>query len=1156
MATSDSPSFSHLHVHSEYSLLNGAIRVEAAVKAAKEQGMPALALTDLGNIFGAVELFQAAKYAGIKPIVGSEIYLPSYDDHRLKELKKGQHSLWHLVLLVQNDQGYKNLSRLLTRSYLDGFYYKPRVDTQLLKEHAEGLIVLSSGFTGEVHYHLFQNRPDKAKEAIEKYQKLFGENFYLELQDNDIAVQKTINQEVCKIAKEMGVPLVATNNVHYLKRDDADAFEVLRSIQLSRGYESEWDSYNYSTDGYHFASTAEMEEKFAYCPEALSATNDIVQKCDFQFDFKTYHFPKFETPADFTLDQLLKISAEKGFEKRWPQIVLLHPEQESQRDLYWQRLQTEMECIWKMGFSGYFLIVADFIQWAKNQGIPVGPGRGSAAGSLVAYCVEITDLDPIPYNLLFERFLNPERISMPDVDVDFCQDRRGEVIEYVTKKYGHVSQIITFGKMKAKAVLRDVGRVMDLEYEYVDKIAKLIPTTLGITLADALLQEERLSELYNTEDAVKRLIDTSLKLEGLSRHASVHAAGVVIAEKPLTEYVPLYKGSKDDVVAQFDMKSLEKIGLIKFDFLGLKTLTVIHNAIRNVKLSKNIDIDITKIPMSEAKVYEELSLGKGTGVFQLESSGMRDLMERLKPGCFEDIIALVALYRPGPLGSGMVDDFIARKKGLKKIEYDLPELEPILKDTYGVIVYQEQVMQIAAVLASYSLGEADLLRRAMGKKKPEEMAQQRERFLSGARTNNINLEKAIHVFDLMAMFAEYGFNKSHSAAYALVSYQTAYLKTFHYAEYMAAMLSSEMDDTDKLMIFFNDCKSNKIDVLPPDVNLSEKVFTVQHGAIRFGLLGLKGVGSAAIDSILEARQNGTFLSLFDFCSRVDLRRVTKKVVDVLIKSGAFDFLGLSRKGLCKTAENVADVAIVQQKNAAQGQADLFADMDAAATTPIGLKFDHDDEWTQSEMLMHEKEAFGLYFSAHPLQVFAETLNKITSHNTLDVKTMKQDANITLGGVITQHRVIRTKKGEMMAFATLQDLFGVVEVVVFPRTYQECRDFLTTSEPFICKGTIDQSGEGGKIILEGMSKLTETLITTTKSIHLHVPLQDMTVQKTQKILQILKEHQGQSAVFLHVGKDDEYDSVIELKAEFQASACEPLQFHIDRLFNQKVVRFNE
>lgn len=1147
--------FSHLHLHSEFSLLNGAIRIKNLVKRAKELEMSAVALTDYGNLFGAVDFTQKAVAEGIKPVLGAELYLPNYDDHRLREMRRGQHYLTRLVLLVKDQEGYQNLSNLLTQAYLEGFYYKPRVDTELLKKHSKGLIALSAGFASEVNYQIFKEDLGAAKDAIEKFQGIYGENYYLELQDNEVELQKVMNRELKGLAKETGAPLVVTNNVHYLKRDDAEAFEVLRSIQLGRNFESDLDSYLFSTDGYHMTSEEEMREKFPDETEAFDAIPAIIDQCNFEFDFKTYHFPKFDTPAGQTLDEMLEKEAYVGLEKRWPLIIELNPELNDHRQEYLDRIKVELGVIHSMGFSGYFLIVADFIQWAKERDIPVGPGRGSAAGSLVAYCLGITDLDPLPYNLLFERFLNPERISMPDVDVDFCQDRRGEVIEYVNDKYGYVSQIITFGKMKAKAVLRDVGRVMDLEYDFVDKIAKLIPNALNITLSEAMEQEPRLQDLYEDDDTVHRMIETSLKLEGMSRHASVHAAGVVIAEKPLPEYVPLYKGSRDDIVAQFDMNSLEKIGLIKFDFLGLKTLTVIKNAIENVKKSRGEEIAIEKVPMDDKRVYDELSLGKGTGVFQLESSGMRDLMERLKPGCFEDIIALVALYRPGPLGSGMVDDFIERKKGKKKIEYDLPQLEPILKDTYGVIVYQEQVMQIAAALGNYSLGEADLLRRAMGKKKLDEMARQRERFLKGATENKIDTGKAEKIFDLMAMFAEYGFNKSHSAAYALVSYQTAFLKTYYYPEYMASLLSSEMDDTDKIMLFINDCKHHKVDVLPPDVNMSQREFSVEDGSVRYGLRALKGVGSSAIVSIVEAReQDGPFQSLYDFCCRVDLRRVTKKVVDVLIKAGAFDFLGQPRKGLAQIAEKVVGMAVNEQKNNSMGQADLFSSMEKEAVTPGGLQVNSEDEWTQSEKLGFEKEAFGLYFSSHPLESFQDSLDKMTTHKTLEIAKAGNETEVTIGGVITQKRVIRTKKGDPMAFITVEDPFGSLEVIVFPRTYDQVRDFLDESEPFLFKGTVDQSGEGGKILLDSMQKLAETLKNTTRSIHLNVPMAELSPTKTRRLVEILKEYEGKSRVFVHVEKGGEYASVIQFKG-VRATACEPLQFHIDRLFDKKVVSFH-
>lgn len=1145
--------FSHLHLHTEYSLLNGMVRTAEAVKAAKAHGMPAVAITDYGNVFGGVEFFLEAKKAGVKPILGCEVFLPSFDDHTKREFRRGQDMLWHLVLLVKNAEGYKNLCRLLSKSYTEGFYYKPRVDTALLKELSGGLIALSSGFSGEVNIQLHKEHPELALAAAQKYAGIFKEGFYLELQDNGLDIQRTMNGQVLDLAKETGIPVVATGNVHYMKRDDAEAFEVLRSIQLARLWDSDLDQYKFTTDGYFFRSSEEMTELFAHCPEALTATEDIVSACDYQYDFKTYHFPKFETPKNLTLDGMLKDEAQKGLKERWNEIKLVSKKTDADLPFYEERLASELECIAKMGFAGYFLIVSDFIRWAKSNGIPVGPGRGSAAGSLVAYSTRITDLDPIPFHLLFERFLNPERVSMPDVDVDFCQDRRGEVIQYVTQKYGNVSQIITFGKMKAKAVLRDVGRVLDMEYDFVDKIAKLIPNALNIRLEEALEQEPRLKEMCEEDDKVQRLIDVSLKLEGLSRHASVHAAGVIITDKPLPDLVPLYKGSHEDLVVQYDMKSAEKVGLIKFDFLGLKTLTVIHNAVKNVKITRGLDLDIATIPMDDKAVFDLLSAGDGVGIFQLESSGMRDLMTRLKPSGFEDIIALVALYRPGPMD--LIPDFIERKHGRQAVDCLDERLSSVLGPTYGIMVYQEQVMQIAQILGGYTLGSADLLRRAMGKKDVQEMARQRAVFQEGAQKNGIPLERADHIFALMEKFAGYGFNKSHAAAYALVSYQTAYLKTRYYPEYMAALLSSEIEDTDKIQVFIGDLKQHGVAILPPDINISAKNFTVEDGKIRYALLAIKGVGSAAIDSILEARAAGPFQSFFEFCLRVDLRRVTKKVIEMLVKSGAMDCFGMPRKAMVAAIEGMVDGAARKQKEIERGQGDLFSEMDSTAKTPIGITVDAKDEWTNSEILSSEKEAFGFYFSSHPLQPLADNLKKLTSHTIAELKTVLQDMDVTLGGVVTSQRVITTKKGDRMAFVTLADLTGSVELLIFPRTYNQYRDFLALEEPLIVKGSVDRSQEDVKIKVETMSKLADTLKDTTKSIHLDIPYRDLTADKIQNMIDILGRYQGQSSIYVHVKKDGEFETVLELPQRLRASACEPLKYHIDRLFEGQIVRFH-
>lgn len=1144
----------HLRTHSEYSLLSGMVRIAEAAKQAKEWGMPSLALTDYGNIFGGVELFLECKKQGIHPVLGAVLVVPSYDDHTLKQFNRNTDALYELTVLVKNQAGYKNLSRLLTQSYMEGFYYKPRVDSRLLKDHAEGLIVLSGGFGGEVNCQLMAHRLEAAESALTKWAGIFKDGFYLELHDNAIENQVEINAELARLAKKTGVPLVATANAHYMRRSDAEAFDVLRGIQLSRQASTPYDHLKFATDAYHFKSPDEFQNLFGDYPEAIKLTDEIAQACSFEFDFKTYHFPRYEIPAGSTLESELATQARLGLEGLWEHIKVVGNISDDERSKYNDRLEREIGVIQKMGFSGYFLIVSDFIRWAKAHDIPVGPGRGSGAGSLVAYALRITDLDPLPYNLLFERFLNPERISMPDFDIDFCQDRRGEVIEYVGKKYGHVSQIITFGKMKAKAVVRDVGRVMDMPYEFVDKIAKLVPNALNITLTEAIEQEPKLKAMMEDDPQVERLLKISLRLEGLSRHASTHAAGVIITDRPLPELVPLYRGSNGDVVTMFDMKYVEKIGLIKFDFLGLKTLTVIRKAVEQVKTARAVDVDINSISLRDEKVYDLLSSGDGLGVFQLESSGMRDLLVRMGPSTFEDLIALIALYRPGPLGSGMVDDFIERKKGKKKIEYDLEILEPILKDTYGVIVYQEQVMQIASAVAQYSLGEADLLRRAMGKKKAEEMAAQCKRFLEGAVKTNTDPAKAEKLFELMAKFAEYGFNKSHSAAYALVSYQTAWLKCYYTEEYMAALLSTEMQDTDKILFFINDCKAHGITILGPDINESTHEFrVVAPKTIRYGIGALKGVGEAAIESMLEARKKGgEFKSLYDFCRRVDLRRVTKKVLEVLIKAGAFDYTEMNRHSLFESIVECVDVAAKLQKDLNSGQNDLFADDAPVRKTNKSVEKQL-EEWTQNDLLKNEKEAIGFYFSSHPLKAFEETLGKLVTHSVQDLAQLPRETNVTLGGMLVASRVITTKKGDRMAFATLEDLCGTVEVIFFPKAYKKLSEMMSGDDPVILKGTVDQTEDGAKIQATDLSRLGETLRQTTRSVHIEVPFDQMTKDNMRHMLEILKKYSGQSRVYLHVVRDGDFETVVELQ-ELGATACEPLQYHLNNLFSDKAVKF--
>ncbi|MBL7684842.1 MAG: DNA polymerase III subunit alpha, partial [Deltaproteobacteria bacterium] len=874
----------------------------------------------------------------------------------------------------------------------------------------------------------------------------------------------------------------------------------------------------------------------------------IADQCHFDFKFDTYYFPQYALPEGESLEEHLKKNVYEGFEERWPAIADYWGERaEEQKQNYLNRIQLELDTVVKMGFAGYFLIVADFINYAKSQDIPVGPGRGSAAGSLVAYCIKITDLDPIPYHLLFERFLNPERISMPDMDIDFCMNRRDEVIKYVNEKYGNVSQIITFGKMKAKAVVRDVGRVMDMPYSDVDKIAKLIPNALNITLEEALKTEPRLQELEKSQPTVKRLLNMARSLEGLNRHASMHAAGVVISDRPLSEFMPLYRGPNEEVVTQYDMKYVEKIGLVKFDFLGLKTLTVLDDTLKIIKNSRNETLDLSKISLSDAKVYKTLSAGDGLGIFQLESSGMRDLLIKMKPSCFEDLIALVALYRPGPLGSGMVDDFINRKHGRTPITYELPQLEPILKDTYGVIVYQEQVMQIASALAGYSLGEADLLRRAMGKKKPEEMAKQRDRFLEGAKKLNVPLKKAEKIFDLMAKFAEYGFNKSHSAAYALISYQTAYLKTHYTAEFMASLLTLEMGDTDKILVYINDLQSHGIEVLPPDVNESMRQFSViNEKQIRFGLAAVKNVGDAAIESIIEARsQVKRFESFFHFCEVVDQRRVNRKVIESMIKCGAFDNLRIYRSQAMDILDQALNHGSTKQKDRERGQNNLFDQVDETIMTPAIPEI---SEWPEQQRLKIEKEAIGFYITGHPLKEYEERIRKLASVNTQSIREVVDKSEVVMAGMVSTLKEIQTKKGDRMAFVTLEDLHGTLEVVVFSDVYSDSQPLLAADEPILIKGQVDMNEESVKLLATQITALKGEVGVYPLRVKISSKYLDEKKLKTFKLT--LSRFPGKSPVYLHLVREPSHETILRLPRELDAQWNAELQKELETLLGQR------
>ncbi|WP_305041285.1 DNA polymerase III subunit alpha [Geoalkalibacter sp.] len=1150
--------FVHLHLHSQYSLLDGAIKIGDLVKHAAAQGMPALAITDHGNMFGALEFYLAAKGAGIKPILGCEVYVATGSRFDKGNARSSSDASHHLVLLAENLEGYRNLCRLVSAAYREGFYYKPRVDWELLRQCNQGLIALTACLGGEIPTLIELGKMDEARRRSREMAQIFdNERFYLELQENFIPEQTRVNRGLKEIARDLGLPLVATNDCHYLTREQAQAHEVLLCIQTGKNLDDP-SRMRFPNDEFYVKTPEEMAALFQDVPEAIGNTVRIAERCQVDLDLKTYHFPQYEKPAEKSLEEVLREDARAGLEERLADIRKvrsLPPEEEQQ---YRVRLERELDCINSMGFPGYFLIVADFINWAKDHHIPVGPGRGSAAGSLVAYAIRITDIDPIPYHLLFERFLNPERVSMPDIDVDFCINGREAVIDYVRQKYGaaNVAQIITFGTMAAKGVIRDVGRAMGLPYGEVDKIAKLVPGVLNITLDEALKQEPKLRELLDKDAKVKQLFNTALALEGLTRHASTHAAGVVVTPRDLTEYLPLYVDPKSGgQVTQFSMSYVEKIGLVKFDFLGLKTLTVIDNAVRLVREGQKADFDLRLIGDDDQATYELLSRGETTGVFQLESSGMKELLVKLKPSCFEDIIAVCALYRPGPLGSGMVDDFIQRKHGKKKITYDFPQLEPILKDTYGVIVYQEQVMLIAQVLANYSLGGADLLRRAMGKKKPEEMAKEREKFLKGAAQNQLDAKKAGAVFDLMEKFAAYGFNKSHSAAYALVAYHTAYLKAHYPVEFMAALLTEDMENTDKVVKNIAEVRSMGIEVLPPDINASDRSFTVHANAIRFGLGAVKGVGAAALEVIIEVRREASFTSLHDFCERLNLQKVNKKVIEALVKCGAFDSLGGRRAQYLAVLEEAMEAGQRLQRERAMGQESLFGMDEVVSVAGNGHgKLPEVEEWPEKLLLSYEKEALGFFITGHPLARYRDTIKRFA---TCDAATLSERADkeeVRVCGIVSAVKELTTKKGDRMAFATLEDLSGLVEMVLFPEVYQAGAELIKGEEPILVSGTLDVGEETCKLMVSEVTALRDMQERQTKKVHFRLSSPGLDEEHLRGLKNIMRQYPGRCESLIHVVIPSQCEAVVGLPDTLSVAASDELMDATEKLFGYQVVTF--
>ena len=1125
--------FVHLHLHTDYSLLDGACDIEKLMKRVAELKMPAVALTDHGNIFAALNFYNEAKKAGVKPIIGCELYVCKKDDHRAAP--EGD-TYNHLLVLAESDEGYRNLVKITSEASLHGFYYKPRISKKFLAEHSKGLIALSGCLKGEVAERLMEGNYDAAKRAASGFSEIFGKgNFFVEVQDQGLEMEHKILPQQFQLAKELGLPLVATNDSHYICEDDAHAQDVMVCIQTGKSV-NETNRLKMQTQEFFVKSYNEMAKKFSGEEHVLARTLEIAERCNIKLDKIPNPFPQFEVPAGFTIDSYFEHVTREGFAKR---LELLLPMAEQGRlkhglTEYEQRLSREIDIIKSMKFPGYFLIVWDFIRYAKERGIPVGPGRGSAAGSLVAYALAITDIDPLQNELLFERFLNPERVSLPDIDVDFCMNRRGEVIQYVTGKYGreNVAQIITFGTMAAKAAIKDVGRVMDVPYNDVDRIAKMVPATLNITLEQALEDSPTLQQAYENEPIVKNVIDTARKLEGLVRNAGVHAAGVVISPQPLTDLVPLHRTKNDEIVTAFDMKAVEKMGLLKMDFLGLTTLTIIDDALKLIAQFAGKPVDLVTLPMDDKTTYEQVfHRGLTSGVFQFESHGMRDVLRRYKPDSLEDLTALNALYRPGPIQGGMIDDFIDRKHGRKRIEYELPQLEQLLKETLGVIVYQEQVMQIANVLAGYSLGEADLLRRAMGKKNAEEMAKQRDRFVKGALERGLPAKKVEKIFDLMEQFAGYGFNKSHSAAYALLAYQTAYLKTHYPVCFMAALLTSVTGSTDDVVKYINECREMGIAVEPPDINVSDANFTPHGNAIRFGLAAVKNVGRNAIESIVAARKElGTFHSFFEFCEKVDLRLLNRRVIESLIKSGAMDSLG-RRSQLMMVLDKAMERAQKAQRDQDAGQHGLFgvfseeesraADADALPTVP---------DWDEHQRLTSEKEILGFFITGHPLEKYKDKLlefGALTSEETLAMKASTGKDEICIGGMLSNLRVLKSKRGDFYAQGTLEDMTGSIDFVCFSEPYRRLAEKLKLDVPVLVRaGVRVEEGQSTRLTIGDIIPLEQAQPKLARSLRIRIPLETATPDTVDALHSLCSERRGEARVLFDLDRGGDFMVVME------------------------------
>ncbi|UCG50627.1 MAG: DNA polymerase III subunit alpha [Candidatus Latescibacterota bacterium] len=1098
--------FVHLHVHSEYSLLDGAIKVERLVSRAKELGMSAVALTDHGNMFGAVKFYRTARRNGIRPILGMEAYV-TRGSRADKAKKKGELSqINHLILLAKNLDGYRNLMRLSSIGYLEGFYYKPRIDMEALEEHSNGLVAMTSCLRGDIPQTILHSGYDDAKRKAERLKEIFGKDgLYLELQDHGIEDEKKAVEAMVKISRETGIPMVATNDVHYLDRNDTEAHEVLLCLQTGSDFEDP-RRFRFRTAELYFKTAEEMFELFRDVPEAVENSMAIAEQCTVELEDSVLHLPKFPLPSGFDSNsEYLRHLASDGVKNRYPEAS----------DEITQRLDYELSVIDKMDYGGYFLVVRDIVNHAKSAGIPVGPGRGSAAGSLLCYVLGITDVDPLEHGLLFERMLNPERVSMPDIDIDFCYERRDEVIKYVIDRYGkdNVCQIITFGTMAARGVVRDVGRVLKIPYNEVDKIAKLIPGLPGTSLEEAAKTIPELQNLTLDDHPYKKLMELSLTLEGLTRHASIHAAGMIITPTPLMNHLPLYRTNKGEITSQYDMKSAEAVGLLKIDILGLRTLTVVAKAIQMIEKNHGTEVDPARIPFDDGPTFDLLRRAGTVGVFQLESGGMRDLLKSLQPESFSDIVAVNALYRPGPLGSDMVSQFVDCKHGRKKITYEDPMLEPILKETYGVILYQEQVMKIASALGGFTLGEADLLRKAMGKKDRAVMARQRRKFIDGAKKNKISKPKAEKIFDRMEKFASYGFNKSHSAAYAIISVRTAYLKANYPAEFMAANLTSEFDDSDRILTLLEDCRDMGIEIVPPDINKCGAEFGVEDGRIYYGLAAVKNVGLNAINHIIaERNQSGPYASLYNFCSRVSSRLVNRRVVESLIQSGALDGLPGHRAQKLHNLETILEKTSRSTRDAEKGQFALFADQDAF----VDDELEECEPWSGPEQLRREKESLGFFLSGHPLDKFKDVLQMMSSVTTTKLKSSSNGKHVVVGGLVSNVKTTFDKKQNPMAFVTVEDSEGQAEAVMFSDVLSRNKKHISSDRVLLLEGKVScRNGGEGKLLVNAVTPIDEDHPPDSQEVHITIDLERVSEDELDRVKRLFMGSQGESQVFFHL-----------------------------------------